>query len=95
MNLFGSTRDRADQLRLKADRILKSYRDRWMATSGVVACGIGLRNPRDPASVVIKIYVTSRRLPSLRSLPKKIEGIPLVLEESSDIRALKPGGRQP
>jgi hypothetical protein len=87
--LFRTKEQRAEQMMRKAERSLALYRQRWMAMDGVVACGIGLRTTKDPTSVVIKIYVRKSGLPSLRSLPRKVDGIPIVLEEAGEIRSLQ------
>lgn len=73
----------------QAERLLSRYSAHWMATEGVVACGIGLKNQRDPSSVVIKIYVRQLGLPPLRRLPRTVDGIPVVIEEGGEIKALK------
>ena len=87
--LFSTKQQRAEQLRRKAERVLERYRKRWIATDGVVACGISVKAAQDPTSVVIKIYVRRLGLPSLRSLPRRVDGIPVIIEETGDIKALQ------
>jgi hypothetical protein len=72
-----------------AEGVMRAHSARWMALHGVVACGIGLANEKDPSTVVIKIYVRRRDLPAIKRIPKKVDGIPIVIETSDTIRAIK------
>lgn len=86
--LMGKRPDSAALVR-RATRVLDRHGARWMAVEGVVACAVGLKDERDPSSVVIKIYVRQLGLRSLRALPRKADGVAVVLEETDEIRALE------
>ncbi|MBI4455703.1 MAG: hypothetical protein HY644_07375 [Acidobacteria bacterium] len=86
--LLGMKRRAPADLRKQAEQLLRRHSPQWMAIDGVVACGVGLSDERNPRSVVIKIYVRRLNLPSLRRLPKKVDSIPIVVEEGGEIKAL-------
>ena len=76
------------ELTERAQRLIKKYSGQWMKIDGVVACGTSLSNAKDPRSVVIKIYLKQMNPRTIRKLPRKVDGIPVVVAKGGTIRAM-------
>jgi len=64
--------------------VLKRHTDELMAVPGVV--GVAEGKPR--GRPCIKVFVVERNPELLRQIPDTIEGYPLQVEESGELRAL-------
>jgi hypothetical protein len=71
--------------KLTIEQVQQKYQDQWMAIPGVVGVGIGAVDDK-PALLVMVV----KKTPDLeQKIPKMIEGYPVLLEETGEIRALK------
>lgn len=69
----------------KIRQLKRAHESAWMAMDGVVAVGIGLASGGHPAIIVS----VSRNLQTLRQqIPRSIEGVPVEVVESGEIKAL-------
>ena len=64
--------------------VLNENTDRWMEISGVVGTAIGEAAGRP----CIKIYVVKKTEKMSKQLPAKVEGFPVIVQESGEIRAI-------
>jgi len=64
--------------------VLKRHTDKLMAVPGVVGVGEGRTRGRQ----CISIFVIYSSPESLKLLPDNLEGYPVIIEESGEIRAL-------
>jgi hypothetical protein len=65
------------------ESVLKLHSDSLMAVMGVVGTAIG----EDAGKPCIKVYVAKRTIVIETKIPKSLEGYPVVLEETGEIRA--------
>jgi len=70
--------------RNKIKDVLKRHADDLMAVPGVVGVAEGKSQGRS----CIKVFVVDRNSELLRRIPNTLEGYPLVVEESGELRAL-------
>ncbi len=71
--------------KLTIEQVQAKYQDQWMTIPGVVGVGIGAVDDK-PALLVMVV----KKTPDLeQKIPKMIEGFPVLLEETGEIRALK------
>lgn len=68
------------------DAVLKAHTDRLMSLPGVV----GVAQSECAGKPCIKVYVVKRTNQFLKEIPPFIEGFPVSVEESGEIRALDP-----
>ena len=68
----------------KIREVLKRHTDELMAMPGVVGVAEGKSRGRP----CIKVFVVERNPELLRQIPDTIEGYPLQVEESGELRAL-------
>lgn len=66
------------------EQVLDGHTERLMSISGVVGTGQGV----DAGRPCIKVYVIAKTPPLDREIPEAIEGYPVVVEETGEIRAL-------
>lgn len=68
------------------EAVLQRHSDRLMTLPGVVGTGIGECLPgRQPC---IKLFVARKTPELLRQVPATLEGFPVAVEETGEIRAL-------
>jgi len=67
----------------KAKRVLARYRERLLALEEVVGVGLGVREGK----VCILVFVRHLTKNLEKVLPKRIEGVDVVIEEVGEIRA--------
>jgi hypothetical protein len=65
------------------ESVLKIHSDSIMAVSGVVGTAIG----EDAGKPCIKVYVVKKSAEIETRIPRSIEGYPVVIEETGEIRA--------
>lgn len=65
------------------DAVLKEYTDRLMSLPGVV----GTAQSECAGKLCIKVYVSKKTPELLRQIPSEIEGFPVDVEETGEIRA--------
>lgn len=68
----------------RARRVKRENEARWLALEGVVAVGIGTVGGRP--GIVVSVRADSPRL--RRELPSEVEGVPVEVRVSGDLRAL-------
>jgi hypothetical protein len=66
------------------EQVQAKYQDEWMSIPGVVGIGIGAANGKP----VIKVLVINKMMELEQQIPKEVEGYPVVIEETGEIRAL-------
>lgn len=65
-----------------AEELLAKHRDEWMALPGVIGTAVGLADEE----ICLKVYLT-RRTPEVdASIPDRVDGYRVVLEETGGIR---------
>lgn len=69
------------------EEVLKQHTDRLMSLPGVVGTAIG----ECEGKPCIKVLVVKRTPELLKTIPSALEGFPVVIEETGEIRALDPG----
>ncbi len=67
------------------ERVLKEHTDEWMAIPGVVGTAMGEHKGKP----CIKILVVEKTQKLARQIPSQVEGFPVVIEETGEIRALR------
>ncbi len=68
---------------LTIEQVQEKYQNQWLALPGVVGVGIGELGKK-PALVVMVV----KKTPELeQKIPKMVEGYPVVIEETGEIRA--------
>jgi hypothetical protein len=72
------------------DAVVKRHTDRLMALPGVVGTGVGECQKRTPC---VKVFVVKKTPELLSRVPTTLEGFPVVVEETGEIRALDSGHR--
>jgi hypothetical protein len=71
------------------ETVMNAHVDRLMALSGVAAVAIGLLPDHTPC---IKVYVVELTADLAGRIPDALEGHPVVVEESGEIRPFEGGG---
>ena len=66
------------------EQVLSEHTDRWMAVPGVVGTAIGQRKSKP----CILILAASNAEQVRRTIPATVEGYPVVIEYTGEIRAL-------
>lgn len=66
------------------DSVYEKYSDQLLNVPGVVATGIALCNEKP----CIKVYVVKRTAELGQRIPTLLEGYPVVIEETGEIRAM-------
>ena len=69
--------------------VMEAHVERLMALEGVTAVAIGALDDGTPC---IKVYVVKRTNDLEAQIPKKLEGHPVVVEESGIIKPMEGGG---
>jgi hypothetical protein len=69
----------------RAKRVKREHESRWLSLDGVVAVGVGQTADGRPA-VVVSVRADSARL--RRALPERVDGVPVEVRVSGDLRAL-------
>ncbi len=64
--------------------VLNEYTDQWMSIDGVVGTAQGL----DDGKPCIKVYVMEKTPELEQKIPKVLQGYPVVVERTGEIRAL-------
>ena len=67
------------------EQVLKEHTDAWMSISGVVGTAIGEHKGKP----CIKVLVVKKTENLTKRIPSQVEGFPVILEETGEIRALK------
>lgn len=65
-------------------QVLEEHTQRWMDIPGVVGAAIGELNGRS----CIKVFVAEKTEQLQAEIPSRLEGHPVVLEETGEFRAL-------
>lgn len=68
------------------EAVLKEHTDRLMSLPGVVGTAIGVCE----GTPCIKVLVVEKTPQLVNEIPQKLEGYPVVIEETGEIRALHP-----
>jgi hypothetical protein len=66
------------------DQVLRAHREEWLAIPGVVGTAIGLKQGKP----CILVLVAHRTKEVGARIPRKVDGYPVVIEESGRFRAL-------
>lgn len=66
--------------------VLNEHTDEWMAIPGVVGTAIGEYNGKP----CIKVLVIKKTKDLVKQIPSQVEGFPVAIEETGEIRALDP-----
>jgi hypothetical protein len=69
----------------QAVRVMNAHVDELMAISGVAAVAVGALADGTPC---IMVYVTARTDEHGKLIPARIDGVPVVIEESGEIRPM-------
>lgn len=69
----------------RAKRVKRENEARWLGLEGVVAVGVGQTADGRPA-VVVSVRADDARL--RRALPAQVDGVPVEVRVSGDLRAL-------
>ena len=72
-----------------AQEVLKENTDRWMAIPGVVGTGIG----EYKGQPCIKLLVIEQGEQVKKRIPSQVEGFPVIVEVTGEIRALDTDGK--
>ena len=64
--------------------VLEEHTDKWMSIPGVVGTAIGEYKGKP----CIKIFVVKKTAELTKKIPSKIEGFPVVIQETGEFRAL-------
>ena len=67
------------------EQVLKEHTDAWMSIPGVVGTAIGELKGKP----CIKILVVQKTEELTKKIPSQVEGFPVILEETGEIRALR------
>ena len=70
-------------------QVLKENIDRWTAIPGVVGAGIG----EFEGQPCIKVLVTEKSEQVQKRIPSQVEGFPVMVEVTGEIRALDTDGK--
>ncbi len=65
--------------------VLKEHTDEWMSIPGVVGTAIGEFEDKP----CIKVFVAKETRELTQKIPSEVEGFPVVIEETGEIRALR------
>ena len=64
--------------------LLKVYTDEWMKIPGVVGTGEGLH--RGKPCILILVQKNTQEL--MRKIPKLVDGYPVIIQETGEVKAL-------
>ena len=67
------------------EEVLKEHTDEWMSIPGVVGTAIGEYKGKP----CIKVLVVKKTKELTEKIPSRVEGFPVVIEETGEIRALE------
>ena len=67
------------------EEVLKEHTDEWMSIPGVVGMGIGELKEKP----CIKVFVVKKTEELNEKIPSQVDGYPVIIEETGEIRALK------
>jgi len=67
------------------EQVLKEHTDEWMSIAGVVGTAIG----KLEGQPCIKVLVVKKTEELTRRIPSQVEGFPVVIQETGEIRALE------
>lgn len=68
----------------KIETVLKRHNDRLLALPGVVGTAIG----QCDGKLCVKVFVVKKTPAVVARLPSTLEGFPVIVEETGEIRAL-------
>ena len=80
--------DRGGETKMPAktiEEVLKQHTDEWMSIPGVVGTAIGEFEDKP----CIKVFVAKKTRELTEKIPAEVEGFPVIIEETGEIRALK------
>lgn len=69
------------------EQVLEAHTDEWMSIPGVVGTAIGEFRGKP----CIKVLVVKKTRDLTKKIPSQVEGFPVVIEETGEIRALEKG----
>jgi len=67
------------------EQVLQAHTDEWMAVPGVVGTAIG----EFKGKPCIKVFVVKKNEEVKKKIPSQVEGFPVRMEETGEIRALE------
>jgi hypothetical protein len=67
------------------EQVLKAHTEEWMAVPGVVGTAIGEFKGRP----CIRVFVVKKNEALKKKIPSRVEGFPVKIEETGEIRALE------
>ena len=79
--------DRGGEKKMPAktiEDVLNEHTEEWMSIRGVVGTAIGKINDK----LCIKIYVTKKTEELTKKIPSQVEGFPVGIQQTGEIRAL-------
>ena len=68
------------------EQVVKEHTDEWMSIPGVVGTAIG----QIDGNPCIQVLVVKKTDELTGKIPSEVEGFPLVIEETGELRALEP-----
>jgi hypothetical protein len=68
----------------RIDQVLQTHRDEWLSIPGVVGTAIGQRRGKP----CIRVLVARRTKEIATRIPGKVDGYPVLIEETGPFRAL-------
>ena len=69
------------------EQVLKDHTDEWMSIPGVVGTAIGEFKGKS----CIRVFVAKKTEELNKKIPSRVEGFPVMIEETGEIRALERG----
>lgn len=69
----------------KAREVKKKYESKWLTFEEVTAVGIAITSTGD-VGIIISVKKNSRRIK--KKIPKEIDGVPIQIQETGEIKAL-------
>jgi hypothetical protein len=88
---IAQTRKQGSVPRKDINDVLRQHDQELMAIPGVVGVAVGLM--LDDKTLCLKVLVVSKTESLEKKIPKSIDGYPVVIEESGEIRPLEDKGR--
>jgi hypothetical protein len=80
-----STKQKVQPQPMTITEVLKKYTDTWMAIPGVIGTGEGRTDDNKPSVIVFAEQETEA---IKEKIPRTIEGFPVVIEVTGEVRAL-------
>lgn len=68
------------------EQVVKEHTDEWMSIPGVVGTAIG----QIDGNLCIQVLVVKKTDELTGKIPSEVEGFPVVIEETGELRALEP-----